>query len=62
MNGTAVNLKFLGIGDGLTVGLLAVPPYALPSRNHTDSHDLESQDPLVQYPGYLEYSASTPYV
>ncbi|KAM5538295.1 hypothetical protein V8D89_008182 [Ganoderma adspersum] len=36
VNGTTINLKFLGIGDGLT-------------------------DPLVQYSGYLTYSASNPY-
>ena len=62
MNGTSINLHFLGIGNGLTVSIITpvLPPHA-GTGNRSDDH-YWAQDPLSQYPGYLSYAASNPYV
>lgn len=53
VSGIKLNLKVLGIGDGLTVRE-KITSALLKTKN-------ELQDPLLQYPGYLEYAAKNPY-
>ena len=52
VSGVPINLKFLGVGDGLTVSEL--------SRIARDILKCALQDPLNQYPGYISYAASNP--
>lgn len=53
VSGITLNLKVLGIGDGLTVrhSLLLL----------SKLFSLISQDPLTQYPGYITYAGTNPY-
>ena len=54
VEGVNINLKVLGIGNGITVrhqGCLA-------SRRAANS---PNQDALSQYPGYIQYAESNPY-
>lgn len=60
MKGTAINLHFLGIGNGLTVSKITMHSHT-DACNRSDNICL-AQDPLSQYPGYLSYAASNPYV
>ena len=53
ISGVPINLKFLGVGDGLTVG----SSYASTACSVLTVRD---QDPLTQYPGYISYAASNP--
>ena len=54
VKGEIINLKILGIGNGLTVGHL---------ESLTGLHVVNdpNQDPLSQYPGYIQYAQSNPY-
>ena len=49
-----INLKVLGIGNGLTVWRSGMPRWL------RAANDL-NQDPLSQYPGYIQYAQSNPY-
>lgn len=52
VKGLPINLKVLGVGDGLTVGLhFHLGPSGVL---------IVIQDPLSQYPGYISYAASNP--
>ena len=54
VNGENINLKVLGIGDGLTVGRLEI----LTGRRVAND---PNKDPLSQYPSFTQYAQSNPY-
>jgi hypothetical protein len=53
VSGLPINLKLLGIGNGLTVRTLALNQLTKIIYNSL-------QDPISQYPGYISYAKSNP--